>query len=191
MLKPAYPIRTERLDLRPFRDEDLEALYVYQSLPEVARFLYWEPRSLEESRSFLREKKAAAGWEREGDWLALAVEWRERGEVIGEVNLQWSSRRDRTGEIGYIFNPAYHGKGFATEAARAVLRLAFEDAGLHRVVGRLDARNDASARVLERLGMRREALLVENEFVKGEWASELVFAMLRREWDEQFAAPRR
>ncbi|MFC5185592.1 GNAT family N-acetyltransferase [Actinomadura harenae] len=188
MLKPVYPIRTERLDLRPFRDEDLGALYAYQSLPEVARFLYWEPRSLEESRSFLREKQAADGWEREGDWLALAVVWRERAEVIGEINLQWSSRQDGSGEIGYIFNPAYHGKGFATEASRAVLRLAFEEAGLHRVVGRLDARNDASARVLERLGMRREALLVENEFVKGEWASELVYAMLRREWDEQATA---
>ncbi|MCP2343102.1 GNAT family N-acetyltransferase [Actinomadura rupiterrae] len=183
MFKPVFPIRTERLDLRPFRDEDLGALYAYQSLPEVARFLYWEPRSLEEARSFLREKQAATCWDREGDWLALAVEWRERGEVIGEVNLQWGSRRDRNAEIGYILNPAYHGKGFATEAARAVLRMAFEDAGLHRVAARLDARNDASARVLERLGMRREALLLENEFVKGEWASELVYAMLRREWD--------
>ncbi|MCQ0011676.1 GNAT family N-acetyltransferase [Actinomadura madurae] len=135
MLRPAYPIETERLILRPFREDDLEGLYAYQSLPEVARYLYWKPRSLEESRSFLKQKMSAATVEKEGDWLVLAVEWRETGELIGEVNLQWRSREHRQGEIGYIFNPAYHGKGFATEAAEAVLRLGFEGLDLHRVCG--------------------------------------------------------
>ncbi|MEV4003536.1 GNAT family N-acetyltransferase [Actinomadura sp. NPDC049753] len=183
MLRPAYPIETERLTLRPFRETDLEGLYAYQSLPEVARFLYWEPRSLEESRSFLKQKMSASTVEKEGAWLVLAVEWRETGELIGEVNLQWRSREHRQGEIGYIFNPAYHGKGFATEAAEVVLRLGFEGLDLHRVCGRLDGRNAASARVLERLGMRREAHLVQNEIVKGEWSDEVVYAMLRHEWD--------
>ena len=63
-----------------------------------------------------------------------------------------------------------------------MLRIGFEELGLHRIAGRLDARNEASARVLERLGMRREAHLVENEFVKGEWTDELVYAMLEQEW---------
>ena len=76
------------------------------------------------------------------------------------------------------------GQGYATEAARALLALAFESYGLHRVFGRLEARNVASARVLERIGMRREAHLVENEWIKGEWQSELVYALLAREWRE-------
>ncbi|MFD0905750.1 GNAT family N-acetyltransferase [Actinomadura sediminis] len=185
MLRPAYPIETERLTLRPFREDDLEGLYAYQSLPEVARFLYWEPRNLEESRSFLKEKMTAATVEREGDWLVLAVVLRETGQLMGEVNLQWRSRDHRQGEIGYIFNPAFHGRGFATEAAEVVLRLGFEGLDLHRVVGRLDGRNVASARVLERLGMRREAHLVQNEMVKGEWTDEVVYAMLREEWDRR------
>ncbi|WP_433252361.1 GNAT family N-acetyltransferase [Actinomadura nitritigenes] len=183
MLRPTFPIETERLTLRPFREDDLESLYAYQSLPEVARFLYWEPRDREESRSFLREKMAAATLEKEGDWLVLAVEWRETGDLVGEVNLQWRSREHRQGEIGYILNPSFHGKGFATEAAEVVLRLGFEGLGLHRIVGRLDGRNAASARVLERLGMRREAHLVQNELVKGEWTDEVVYAMLRDEWE--------
>ncbi|MUN37319.1 GNAT family N-acetyltransferase [Actinomadura litoris] len=182
MLRPTYPIETERLALRPFREGDLDGLYAYQSLPEVARFLYWEPRNLEESRSFLQQKMGASTVEREGDWLVLAVVWRETGALIGEVNLQWRSREHRQGEIGYILNPQYHRKGFATEAAEAVLRLGFEGLGLHRVVGRLDGRNAASARVLKRLGMRREAHLLQNEMVKGEWTDEVVYAMLEDEW---------
>ncbi|KAB2353629.1 GNAT family N-acetyltransferase [Actinomadura montaniterrae] len=187
MLRPTFPIETGRLTLRPFREDDLESLYAYQSLPEVARFLYWEPRDREESRSFLREKMAAATLEKEGDWLVLAVEWRETGDLVGEVNLQWRSREHRQGEIGYILNPSFHGKGFATEAAEEVLRLGFEGLGLHRIVGRLDGRNAASARVLERLGMRREAHLVQNELVKGEWTDEVIYAMLRDEWDARAA----
>ncbi|MFB4304116.1 GNAT family N-acetyltransferase [Actinomadura sp. NTSP31] len=187
MLRPTFPIETERLSLRPFREDDLEGLYAYQSLPEVARFLYWEPRDREESRSFLREKMAASSLEKEGDWLVLAIEWRATGELAGEVNLQWRSREHRQGEIGYILNPAFHGRGIATEAAEAVLRLGFEGLGLHRIVGRLDGRNAASARVLERLGMRREAHLLQNEMVKGEWTDEVIYAMLRGEWEERGA----
>ncbi|MDL4812711.1 GNAT family N-acetyltransferase [Actinomadura opuntiae] len=187
MLRPTFPIETERLSLRPFREDDLDGLYAYQSLPEVARFLYWEPRDREESRSFLREKMAASALEKEGDWLVLAIEWRATGDLVGEVNLQWRSREHRQGEIGYILNPAFHGRGIATEAAGAVLRLGFEGLGLHRIVGRLDGRNAASARVLERLGMRREAHLLQNEIVKGEWTDEVIYAMLRDEWERRAA----
>jgi len=92
------------------------------------------------------------------------------------------SERDRTAEIGFILDPRHQGKGFATEAARGLLDWVFTTAGFHRVIGRTEARNAASARVLEKLGMRLEAHFVENEWVKGEWQSELVYAVLDREW---------
>ncbi|WP_019634570.1 GNAT family N-acetyltransferase [Actinomadura atramentaria] len=183
MLRPRYPLRTRRLLLRPFEPGDLDGLYAYQSLPDVTRYLTWEPRTREESRLFLRQKMDASTLEREGDWLVAAVVHSGSGELMGEINLGWRSREHRQGEIGYVINPAYHGHGYATEAAAEGLRLGFEEFGLHRVVGRIDARNEASARVLERLGMRREAHLRENEFVKGEWSDEIVYAILRREWD--------
>jgi RimJ/RimL family protein N-acetyltransferase len=102
---------------------------------------------------------------------------------VGDCVLFWHSEEHAQGEIGYVLNPAHHGRGLATEAATALLRLGFEGLGMHRITGRLDARNTASARVLERIGMRREAHLVENEFVKGEWTDELIYAMLRAEWE--------
>jgi RimJ/RimL family protein N-acetyltransferase len=125
---------------------------------------------------------AGAQFSVEGDWLSAAVIARETGQFVGDVSLQWVSDRHKTGEIGFIFDRAHQGRGYATEAARAFLAFAFEGMGFHRVIGRLEARNTASARVLEKLGMRREAHLVENEWVKGEWQSELVYAMLEHEW---------
>ena len=118
----------------------------------------------------------------EGDWLVLAVILRETGAHLGNVVMKWESAEHRAGEIGFVFHPAYHGKGYAYEASRTLLRLGFEEMKLHRIVGRCDARNTSSSRLLERLGMRREAHLVENEWVKGEWADELIYAMLDREW---------
>ncbi len=118
----------------------------------------------------------------EGDSLAFAIEPKDAGVVVGEVTLEWVSREHRQGEIGYIVDPDHQGGGYATEACRPLLRIAFEDLGLHRVFGCVEARNDASARVLEKLGMRREARLVENEWAKDEWHSEVVYAILDREW---------
>jgi RimJ/RimL family protein N-acetyltransferase len=182
VLRPAYPLETARLVLRPFSPGDLEELYAFHSLPEVARFLYWEPRDLGQVREALDAKLRQTVLEDEGQGLALAVVLREVGVLVGEVNLQWLSRRHRQGEIGFVFHPGYQGRGLATEAAEVMLRLGFEGLGLHRVIGRCDALNLASARLMERLGMRREAHFVHNEIFKGSWGDELVYAMLEDEW---------
>ncbi|MFB9834841.1 GNAT family N-acetyltransferase [Actinoallomurus acaciae] len=182
MLSPELPIKTERLLLRLYAEGDLDDLVDIQSRPDVTRYLYWGPRDRTQSRGSLAEKIAASGLAKEGDNLTLAVELPEAGKVIGDVQLFWTSEKHRQGEIGYIFHPDFGGRGYATEAAEVILRLGFEELGLHRLVGRLDGRNTASARVLERLGMRREAHLVQNEMVKGEWTDEVVYAVLEDEW---------
>jgi RimJ/RimL family protein N-acetyltransferase len=182
VLNPAFPITTERLLLRPFVPGDLDALVAIHGRADVVRYLYGDVRGRDELRGVLGEKMQRAALAKEGDALNLAAVRTDTGELIGDVTLFWRSEEHRGGEVGYIFNPDHGGHGFATEAARALLRIGFEELGLHRIVGRLDARNHASARVLERLGMRREAHFVENELVKGEWADEVVYAMLDGDW---------
>jgi RimJ/RimL family protein N-acetyltransferase len=181
-VKPAYPLQTERLLLRPFAATDFEALLAIQSRPEVARYLYWDPRNAAEVREALDLKVRSTAIMVEGDNISLAAVLQTTGELIGECSLRWVSAEHRQAEIGFILHPDHHGQGYATEAAAALLALAFDDLRVHRVIGRLEARNTASARVLERLGMRQEAHLVENEYVKGEWQSEVVYALLDREW---------
>jgi RimJ/RimL family protein N-acetyltransferase len=182
MLRPAYPILTRRLLLRPFTMDDLEALRAIQSRADVTRYLMWGPRSLWEVREVLAKRARTTTLEEEGDTLNLAMTLPESGALVGDVTLHWASAEHRLGEIGFVLHPDHHGKGYAGEATAVMLRLGFEGLGLHRVIGRCDARNTPSAKVMERLGMRREAHFRQNELVKGEWTDELVFAMLADEW---------
>jgi RimJ/RimL family protein N-acetyltransferase len=181
-VRPPYPLQTQRLLLRPFAATDFDARLAIQSRADVARYLYWDPRTAAEVRETLDAKVRATAIVAEGDSLSLAAVLSEGGELIGDCSLRWASAEHRQAEIGFVFHPDHHGHGFATEAAAALLALAFDQLRAHRVFGRLEARNAASARVLERLGMRKEAHLVENEHIKGEWQSELVYALLEREW---------
>jgi len=176
------PLGTERLLLRAYRDEDFPALYAMRSDAGSARYLYWEPQTEDEVREALARRIEKQAIRAEGDGLILAAEHRATGEVVADVVLHWVSAAHRLGEVGYVVHPDHTGQGFATEATRPLLTVAFDALRLHRVIGRLEARNAASARVLEKLGFRREAHLVENEFVKGEWQRELVYAILDREW---------
>ncbi|HET6172733.1 MAG TPA: GNAT family N-acetyltransferase [Gaiellales bacterium] len=175
-------IETERLVLRPFRDSDLDDLHAMRSLPEVVRYLYGEVRTREESEELLAERLALTSLREDDDSLALAVERRSDDRVIGDLSLWLRSAAHRQGEIGFVFHPDAQGQGYAREAAAALLGVAFGQLGLHRVFGRTDGRNEASAALMRRLGMRQEAHLRENELFKGAWGDELVFAVLEHEW---------
>jgi RimJ/RimL family protein N-acetyltransferase len=176
------PLETERLVLRAFEDGDYDVVLAMQSRAVVVRYLHWGVRSEGEVREALQTKVASTAIRCEGDPLFLAAVLKETNQLVGDVMMQLTSEEHRQAEIGFIVHPDHQGRGYATEATRVLLHLAFDELKLHRVVGRVEVRNTASARVLEKLGMRREAHLVENEYVKGEWQSELVYAILDREW---------
>jgi len=182
VLEPTYPLRTERLDLRPYQEDDLGFLHELQSDADLTKYLYFGPLSKDEVLVTLGLKRTRRVLKGEGEPIQLVAVLRSTGERVGEATLSWVSEAHGGGEVGYVVHPAHQGRGYATEMGAEMLRLAFEDFGWHRVVGRLDARNTASAAVLERLGMRLEAHLVSNEYVKGEWCDELDYALLADEW---------
>lgn len=183
MLKPDYPIETERLLLRPLDPAtDVDAVHAYQSREDVCRYIPYFPRTREQVAERLADPRNRSTIEEAGQVLSLAVVVRETGRLIGDAILVWTSEEHRGGEIGYVLHPDEHGRGYATETCQALLALAFDGLGLHRVIGRIDQRNTASAAVLRRLGMRQEAVLLENEWFKGEWSTEVDFAILDGEW---------
>ena len=173
------PVRTRRLTLRALRDDDRPAHFRLFRDESVLRYLYDDVMDDEALEAHFA-KRWWRGLPKEGEWANLVVE--SEGTFLGHVGVAAGSSVHRTCEIGYVFSPDAAGRGFATEAARAVVDLAVTCLDAHRVIARLDARNEASRRLLERLGMRREAHHRENEFVKGEWTDELVYALLARDW---------
>lgn len=178
----SLPIETDRLTLRRYLETDYDDLLKLQSSPEVTRFLLYDPKTPEQVRESLAGRLADVPLDADGQALTVAVIERETGRHAGEVTLFMNSVEHRTGEIGFVFHPDFHGRGYAAEASTELLRIGFEELGWHRIIGRLDHRNSGSAALLGRLGMRQEAHFVRNEFLKGEWTDELVFALLAEEW---------
>ncbi|MDI6105966.1 GNAT family protein [Actinoplanes sp. NEAU-A12] len=182
MLPRIDSIRTARLLLRPFTADDVDDVWSYQRKEVVARYMPWRERDREETAAAVRQMVTENALSGDGDCLSLAVVDPDAGTVMGQVELVWLSRVDRQGEIGFVFNPQYQGRGMATEAVRELLHLGFDQLGLHRIVGRCVAKNSASAALLRRIGMRQEAHFIESFLLKGSREDELVYAMLQREW---------
>jgi RimJ/RimL family protein N-acetyltransferase len=175
------PLRTGRLVLRRFEAKDLEAYHAYHSLPETARFLPREAKSYTQSMESVG-RYANCVFEKEGDWVCLAIEAADDpGVLLGEVVLKWLPGCGQA-EAGWSLAPQARGRGVGTEAARALLKLGFEELGFHRIDAKVDELNTASAALCERLGMRLESRQVDKWHYKGAWATELVYAVLADEW---------
>ena len=182
MALPDFPITTERLVLRPFEPGDGPALGAIYGSEENCRYLYCEPFDEVGTITALAKRLALPAFDGDDQVLNLAAVLRETDEVVADLLFFYRRHAHRQGEIGYVLQPAAHGKGLATEGMAAMVRVGFESAGVHRIEARCDARNTASIRVMAKLGMRQEAHLRENEFVKGEWTDEIVYALLAEEW---------
>jgi RimJ/RimL family protein N-acetyltransferase len=180
-LRPTYPLRTARLLLRPLSTADTDALLSYRSLEVVCRFVPFEPMNRTAIAEKLADRWSQTAITADNSGLILGVEIADTGQLVGDVTLFLQSELHRCGEIGWIVSPEHSGHGYATEAAAELLRLGFDELGLHRIVARIDARNEPSLRLAERLGMRREAHLIGNEWFKGDWSDEIDFAMLQTE----------
>jgi RimJ/RimL family protein N-acetyltransferase len=174
------PLRTERLHLRLMTEADVDDIHLYQSREDVARYVPYEPRTRAEVAEKVAKFAAATTLAGDGDFWQLAVE--REGRVIGDVYFTIASVEHETAEIGWSLHPDFQGHGYMSEAARAVLAIAFEKIGVHRVKADLDPRNHASIALCKRLGMREEAYHVEDMWFKGEWADTGIYAILEREW---------
>jgi RimJ/RimL family protein N-acetyltransferase len=176
------PVETPRLLIRPYREDDLAALHEIHRRPDVVRYLPWPAHaSLEDSRLLLETRMAVSGLVTDGDKLVLAVTDKQNARLLGEVALILNDRALLQGEIGFILHPDHQGHGYAYEAAKAMLEIGFGAAGLRRIIGRCDARNAASAGLMEKLGLRREAQFRQSEWIKGEWIDRLIYACLAAE----------
>lgn len=175
-------LTTPRLVLRPFRPDDLASFVAYRSEPDNARYQGWDaPFPAEAGARFIAEMMLQTVDE-PGSWRQIAIERKADGVLIGDCALHFLADAPRQAEIGFTLARAAQGHGYATEAVLRVVAWFFDELDFHRVIGICDVRNTRSARLLERVGMRREAHYVESCWFKGEWTSEYHYAILQREW---------
>ena len=174
-------LTTERLLLREFVEDDWPAVLAYQSDPRYLRFYHWTHRTPEDVRAFV-QRFVDSQREQPRRKFQLAITVPAEGRLIGNCGIRMQTAGAAEAEIGYELAPERWGRGYATEAARAMLRFGFTELGLHRVHAHCIAENLASARVLEKIGMRREGQLRENKWMQGRWWDTLVYGMLDYEW---------
>ena len=185
--RPDYPIRTERLLLRPYLESDLEAVLDLNSRPDVVRYLPWGVLDRDGAVARVQRCLGETAIDETTSRIVLAATIPPDNRVIGEFMLKRHSAEHRQGEIGWLLHPDVHGRGYATEAARELLRLAFGELGLHRIIAEADSANGPSVAVMRRLGMRHEADLREDHWSEGEWGDSTVYSILEGEWRATFS----
>ena len=172
---------TDRLSLREFVEDDWRAVLAYQSDARYPKYYLRTNRESGEVRDFIRGFVEWQG-KRPRTRYQLAITLRVEGRLIGSCGIRMETVDSRQANIGYELAPDYWGEGYATEAARAILAFGFGELRLHRIWARCVAENAASYRVLEKIGMRREGCLREEEWMKGQWWDTLVYGILDHEW---------
>jgi ribosomal-protein-alanine N-acetyltransferase len=174
-------LTTERLLLRPYRDDDFDAVHAYGSDPEVVRHMLWGPNTEAQTREFLQTVQQ---WSRNEPRTKFdfAIELRQEEKMIGGCGIYLKGPELLVGEMGYVLHPAYHRRGIMAEAVQALIDYGFGELHLHRIFARCHPDNRASARVMQKCGMQYEGRIRESERVKGEWWDYLFYSILEQEW---------
>jgi RimJ/RimL family protein N-acetyltransferase len=174
-------ITTKRLLLREFREDDWRAVLGYQRDPLYLRYYPWEDRDEQDARAFVDMFRR---WQSElpRRRFQLAIVRRADQRLVGNCGIRRKPDNDWEADIGYELSPDCWEKGYATEAARSMVDFGFRELRLQRITSWCIADNVASARVLDRLGFKREGRLRRNEFFKGRWWDTLLYALLAEEW---------
>jgi hypothetical protein len=175
-------LESSRLILRPLTPADVDDLLEYQSDPDVIRFIPWPVRDREMVAEAITKLLAFIASCETGLNQTYAMELKSSGKVIGQVNFMFKDGHDFQREIGYVINPAFGGQGYVHEALVAMVTHVFDMGNVQRVYAKIDARNIPSEKVAQRLGMRKEAHHIQDDFFKGEWTDSLIYAVLKSEW---------
>ena len=175
-------IHTGRLLIRNLKPSDLENFFFYRSNPEVTKYQGFDVMDLKQAEKFIESQKDKA-FGNPGEWVQYGIENKNSTKLIGDCAIKLDKSDCRIAEIGITISPVEQEKGYAKETLKAILEFLFNIKDFHRVVEIVDAENQASIKLLESCGFKKEGHFIENIFFKGKWGSECQYAMLKKDWE--------
>ena len=176
-------ITTKRLHLRPIEPADREQVFRYRSDAETNQYQGWVPSTLSEVDEFIAKQTAEINTPE--TWFQLVMLERDSGQLIGDVGLHFIDPENFQAEMGITLDKSFHGQGYATEALSGVMEYLFNELNKHRIVTSIDPANVSSISLVERLGMRKEGHFRESLLVDGQWVDDVVYALLKSEWNNR------
>ncbi|KGL58600.1 GNAT family N-acetyltransferase [Polaribacter sp. Hel1_85] len=171
-------ITTKRLTLRPIELKDSKDVYSYRSDAETNKYQGWSPKSINEIEEFI--SKNPKEFNKPTTWFQFVISENDSQTIIGDVGIHFIDK-DQC-ELGITLAKNNHGKGFATESLKGVIDYLFNSLHKHRIITSIDPRNVASIKLVEALGLRKEAHFKKSLFFKGEWVDDIIYATLKKEW---------
>lgn len=186
--KEEISFETERLLINPLRLEDAPAIFSARTNPKTNTFLPWKPKTVEEVEEHIRKASLIPPNTPES-WHLLATRLKETGELVGDVGIHFIGPQNQQAEIGYMVLDGYQGRGYATEAIQGVFAFLFSTYKKHRITAAVDPVNSKSVQLLRKVGMRQEALHIKSFWMDGQWLDDVIFAILREEWEQTHPSP--
>ncbi|UQZ37418.1 GNAT family N-acetyltransferase [Paenibacillus sp. PK3_47] len=174
-------ITTDRLIIRTLEMKDKDAFFKYRAMPEVYKFQSWKPEEIGEVEKFISGNMAVVP-NTGGSWLQVAICSKD-GQLLGDIGIHFMDDGFQI-EVGYTLSPEFQGKGYASEAVRAVIGYLFNGLGKHRITASVDPGNLKSIKLLENMGFRKEAHFIKSYRMNNEWFDDCVYAILNNEWKE-------
>jgi len=173
---------TKRLCIRPVRLDDKDALFKYRSDPDTFKYLSFVPIEISDVEIFI--KNSAKNINVTGTWFQLVILLKESNSLIGDIGLHFldSDPENKQVEIGYTLNSVFRNNGYAKEALTEIIDYLFQSLNKHRITASIDPTNEASIKLIEKLGFRKEAHFKKSLFFHGKWVDDLVYALLSEEW---------
>jgi RimJ/RimL family protein N-acetyltransferase len=172
-------ITTERLILKPVEEKYAETIFKYRSDAITNRYQGWIPKTIEDVYDFL--KKISSEIDVPDTWVQFVIIEKDSMQVIGDLGIHFLDEENKQAELGFTLDKNFQGKGYATEAVKEIINYLFNTLNKHRIIGSVDPRNTNSIKLLERLSFRKEAHFKESLFINGEWADDVIYALLKRE----------
>ncbi|WP_312398652.1 GNAT family protein [Chryseobacterium sp.] len=171
---------TERLLLRDITIDDKQAIFDYRSDAEANKFQSWIPETLENVESFIERNNKE--FNQPESWYQILITDKETKAVIGDIGIHFFGDENLQVELGITLNKFFYGKGYASEALKSVIDFLFNDLNKHRIMASIDPDNGDSMKLMERIGLRKEAHFVKSLFWKNKWVDDVIYAVLKEEW---------